>query len=382
MGVLTSQNEQVIIEIGITPIEIKSWHSLVFFESAYTCISNLIFCVNQYMSSALPNLSTLPDNFIMPLPQLSAIELEGEDQQKYLQGQVTCDVNEQQAHSLQHGAHCDAKGKVLSVFRLMTHQGALLLLQPESSVKSSLTELKKFGVFAKVEISQASDLQFTCLVGEQVSQQLVNKIGSLPDALSPVVTYQDASLVYLAGKITRYLLVATPEESKQLLTTIEAEHVNHQVWQLLEISEGFPQLNESTVAKYVPQMLNLDKLAGISFTKGCYLGQETVARMQYLGKNKKMMALLTGRNLTGNNLTSNNPEALTSAIGIEKQMAENWRTGGDVLASYQADTGELYIQAVVANELSDSDVLRVKDSDDVKLVLTALPYENTQNAAE
>ncbi|REL30558.1 tRNA-modifying protein YgfZ [Thalassotalea euphylliae] len=372
MGVLTSQNEQVIIEIGITPIEIKSWYSLVFFESAYTCISNLIFCINHQMSSALPNLSTLHPNFMMPLPQLSAIKLAGEEQQKYLQGQVTCDVNEQHVHSLQHGAHCDAKGKVLSVFRLMTHQGALLLVQPENSVKSSLAELQKFGVFAKVEISQATELTFTCLVGEDVSQQLANKIGSLPDALTPVVTHQGASIVYLAGKITRYLVVASAEEGEQLLGTIQAKQIDYRAWQLLEINEGFPQLNESTVAKYVPQMLNLDKLDGISFTKGCYLGQETVARMQYLGKNKKMMALLTGHSET----------TLASAIGFEKQMAENWRTGGDVLASYQADTGELYIQAVVANELSDSDVLRVKDNDSVKLVLTALPYDNTQNADE
>ncbi|REL25751.1 tRNA-modifying protein YgfZ [Thalassotalea euphylliae] len=324
------------------------------------------------MSSALPNLSNLPQNFVIPLPQLSAIKLEGEEQQKYLQGQVTCDVNEQQAHHLQHGAHCDAKGKVLSVFRLITHQGALLLVQPENSIKSSLAELQKFGVFAKVNISEVTSLKFTCLVGEQTSQQLAAQVGQLPDAQTPVVTYQHTSIVYLAGNIARYLVVATAEDTAQLLNGIDAEPLNSQAWQLLEISEGFPQLSETTVAKYVPQMLNLDKLAGISFTKGCYLGQETVARMQYLGKNKKMMALLTGHSQS----------QFTSALAIEKQMAENWRTGGDVLASYQADTGELYIQAVVANELSDSDVLRVKDNDDVKLVLTALPYENTQNADE
>ena len=324
------------------------------------------------MSSALPNLSNLPQNFVIPLPQLSAIKLEGEEQQKYLQGQVTCDVNQQQAHSLQHGAHCDAKGKVLSVFRLITHQDALFLVQPQSSIKSSLAELQKFGVFAKVDISEATNLAFTCLVGEQVSQQLAAQVGELPSTQTPVVTYQNISIVHLAGDMTRYLLIATPEDTAQLLEGIDAEPLNSRVWRLLEISEGFPQLGETSVTKYVPQMLNLDKLAGISFTKGCYLGQETVARMQYLGKNKKMMALLTGLSQS----------QLSSDLAVEKQMAENWRTGGDVLESYQADTGELYIQAVVANELSDSDVLRVKDNDDVKLALTALPYDNTQDAGE
>ncbi len=95
----------------------------------------------------LPNLEQLPNAYLVALTHYSAISLHGEEQSKYLQGQVTCDVTTSTEHSLLVGAHCNAKGKVFSAFRLINRDSAHLLIQPKASITDSLTELKKFGVF-------------------------------------------------------------------------------------------------------------------------------------------------------------------------------------------------------------------------------------------
>ena len=117
------------------------------------------------LEANLPTLEQLPCAYLVSLAHYSAISLCGEEQSKYLQGQVTCDVTTSAEHSLLVGAHCNAKGKVFAAFRLLNRNGAHLLIQPKASIESSITELKKFGVFAKVEISETDDLGFFALVG-------------------------------------------------------------------------------------------------------------------------------------------------------------------------------------------------------------------------
>ena len=101
------------------------------------------------------------------------------------------------------------------------------------------------------------------------------------------------TLVYIAGQKTRYLLIDSAPSLENIIEEINLPVYSNNIWNLLEISEGFVQLSHESSGEYVPQMLNLQAIHGISFTKGCYLGQETVARMQYLGKNKKALFSLT-----------------------------------------------------------------------------------------
>ena len=110
-------------------------------------------------------------------------------------------------------------------------------------------------------------------------------------------------------------------------------------------------------------MLNLQAINGISFTKGCYLGQETVARMQYLGKNKRALFALTGKDM----------EASVGDI-IEKKLGENWRKAGDVLATYQASNQQSYIQGVLANDIDETTEFRIKTQTS-NLALLPLPYK-------
>ncbi len=311
-----------------------------------------------------PSLKQLPTTYLVSLPHYSAIYLSGEEQSSYLQGQVTCDVNNTNEHNLLLGAHCDAKGKVFSAFRLINRNNSHLLIQPKSSITASIAELKKFGVFAKVDITQADNLSIFALIGEQASELLQANFAQVPDSLTPVVHADGTTIVYLAGKQTRYLLIDEADNLVAKLNKLDLNTYTAPVWNLLEITEGFVQLNEQTSGEYVPQMLNLQAINGISFTKGCYLGQETVARMQYLGKNKRALF----------SLTANTDKPFSPDEVIEKQLGDNWRKAGDILASYQSDDGHCYLQAVLGSDVDETIQLRLKSQPEIKVALQPLPY--------
>ena len=314
-------------------------------------------------SKQLPSLAQLPETYLIELSEFGAISLSGEEQSKYLQGQVTCDVNSSTESSLLVGAHCDAKGKVFSVFRLINRSSAHLLLQPTASIESSLKELKKFGVFAKVTIDLTENLSFIALVGKQASTLLQQEYSQVPDSLTPVVQIGSTSLVYLCGEQPRYIIIDEQVTITALSEKLALPMYSQSVWDLLEISQGFPILTAKTSGHYVPQMLNLQAINGISFTKGCYLGQETVARMQYLGKNKRALFYLS----------SQLEQAFQQDDVIEKQLGDNWRKAGDILASYQADDGNCVIQAVLAND-GDLPLMRVASQADSVVTNQTLPY--------
>lgn len=312
----------------------------------------------------LPTLKQLPSAYLISLDHYSAISLSGEEKSTYLQGQVTCDITTSSEHSLLVGAHCNAKGKVFGVFRLINRNSAHLLVQPKASITVSIAELKKFGVFAKVDICETDELSFFALAGENAANILQNNFTRLPDSLNPVVQSGSTTLVYIAGKQARYLIIELTTMLESILAEMNLPVYNHTVWDLLEISEGFVQLANDSSGEYVPQMLNLQAVNGISFTKGCYLGQETVARMQYLGKNKKALF----------SLTASLQQPLQDDDIIEKQLGEHWRKAGDILSAYQADDGHCYLQAVMSNDIHDKTQLRIKSQPESKVVIQPLPY--------
>lgn len=312
----------------------------------------------------IPSLEELPDTFIVSLDNYSAISLIGEEQTSYLQGQVTCDVNSSNDNNLLTGAHCNAKGKVFSVFRLINRNSSHLLIQPKASMCDSISELKKFGVFAKVDITPTDELSFFSLVGQRATTILQDHFNQIPDSLTPVIQSNTTTLVYVAGKQARYLLIDETPILESIIGTLNLPIYNASLWSLLEINEGFPQLSSVSSGEYVPQMINLQAINGISFTKGCYLGQETVARMQYLGKNKRALY----------SLRTHITKPLENDDVIEKQLGENWRKAGDILTSYQADNGQCYLQAVLNSDLDDSTALRIKSQPESRITVQTLPY--------
>ncbi|MFD1009273.1 tRNA-modifying protein YgfZ [Oceanisphaera ostreae] len=290
---------------------------------------------------------------LYPLSDRAVISLTGEDRAKYLQGQVTCDVEQLKLGDASLGAHCDSKGRLWASFWLASLDEQLVLILNHSLVERQLPELKKFAVFAKAEVADTSEKwQVFGLAGEGLSQWLNEQLDG-SDNLTP-----DGGVVIPVA--AEHALLLLPKES----AAPELPHGDEQEWQGLMIQAGMPDMSQPHQGEYIPQMLNLQALNGISFTKGCYLGQETVARAKYRGANKKAMFILAG----------NSDQPITINQDIELQLGDNWRRAGTVLSIYQKN-GECLVTSVLNKNLEPDAVFRIKGQDDSRLALQALPYD-------
>ena len=198
------------------------------------------------------------------LTDYQLIHVAGDDAHSFLQGQLTCDVrqaNEQQALL---GAHCNTKGRMVSLFCLVKSDDGYRLCLPTEISNLALASLKKYAIFSKVDISLDNTQRL--YLSDQTRQ-------SAPNLQS----------IRLPGSNNYYLIMGhLSHESNYNPSLI------HQ-WHLDNIRAGIPRLYANTSEQFLPHEINLPKLGGVSFSKGCYLGQEIIARMQHVAKLKKRL---------------------------------------------------------------------------------------------
>lgn len=286
------------------------------------------------------------------LTKIAITRLSGQDRVKYLQGQVTCDVNALQPGQSTLGGHCDPKGKLWSDFRLLCLEESLLLLTTPSVLERQLPELKKFAVFSKVEIA-ADERHATGLAGKGTDAWVTAQFG-----------LEQSGLIAggMAVKIEqdRWLQVSS-EQADALPAGDES------LWWGLEIKAGLPHMEAVHQGEFIPQMLNLQALDGICFNKGCYMGQETVARAKYRGANNRALFLLAG--------SAN--EQVNAGDTLEIQLGDNWRRSGMVLNAWQHQ-GQVWLTAVLPKDTEADARFRLKQEESSQLTLQPLPYELTE----
>lgn len=289
----------------------------------------------------------------------------GADGEKYLQGQVTADVSQLTEHQHLLVAHCDPKGKMWSNLRLFRRQDGFAFIERRSLRDAQLTELKKYAVFSKVTIAADDELVLLGVAGFQARAALTTLFSALPDAEKPLVNDGATSLLWFEHPDERFLLVTDTATAERVTDTLrgEAQLNNSQQWLALNIEAGLPVIDAANSAQFIPQATNLQALGGISFKKGCYTGQEMVARAKFRGANKRALWYLAGN-------ASRVPEA---GEDLELKMGENWRRTGTVLAGVQLDDGRILVQVVMNNDMEAGSVFRVRD-DANTLSIEPLPY--------
>ncbi|EPK7407306.1 tRNA-modifying protein YgfZ [Klebsiella aerogenes] len=302
---------------------------------------------------------------LMTLDDWALATITGPDGEKYLQGQITADVSHLTADQHLLAAHCDAKGKMWSNLRVFHRDGGLAWIERRSLREAQLTELKKYAVFSKVTIAANDDLVLLGVAGFQARAALAPLFAALPDAGKPVVTEGVTSLLWFEHPAERFLLVTDADTANRVTDALrgEAQLNNSQQWLALNIEAGLPVIDSVNSAQFIPQATNLQALGGISFKKGCYTGQEMVARAKFRGANKRALWTLAGT-------ASRVPEA---GEDLELKMGDNWRRTGTVLAAVQLDDGSLMVQVVMNNDMEPDSVFRVRD-DAGSLSIKPLPY--------
>ena len=303
----------------------------------------------------------------MALPQFGLIRATGEDGDKFLQGQFTNDIREVDDSRFQMNSYCSPKGRMLANFLVLRHEEELLLQMPLETHELMMKQLPKFILMSKVRIEDATD-SLVCmgLAGPEAESVIRRQLKTLPDEPGRLVREGGITLMRMPGEMPRFELLGDVEEVIKLWEAFspEATVAEPGYWSLLDIRAGIPTIYRSTSETFVPQMTNMQLIDGVSFIKGCYTGQEVVARMRYLGKLKRRMYLASVDTDTcpepGDELFSN-----TSASG---------QGTGKVVDAQRSPEGGCELLSVLEIAAFDQGGVHLESATGPKLQFKPLPY--------
>jgi folate-binding protein YgfZ len=231
----------------------------------------------------------------MPLTQFGIIDANGDDAASFLHGQLTNDTQHLEAATARLSGYCSAKGRLLASF-LSWRSGETIRLLVSKDVQAAVQKrLSMFVLRAKAKLTDASaELAVVGLAGD-VRKALSGVFDAVPDGVHVKVDGPAGALIRVPDALgrLRYLWIGPKAEVEARLPVLEGEltRASAAVWDWLDIRAGEPRITQPVVEQFVPQMVNFDVLGGVNFRKGCYPGQEVVARSQYRGTIKRRTSL-------------------------------------------------------------------------------------------
>ena len=237
-------------------------------------------------------LPTLPDSTLGKEPAWTALDhyalirVTGPDALKFMQGQFTCDLTEITPERSRLGACCTPKGRMLALFRIARVGDEYWLRLPDALAQPLVDHLKKYIPFFKAQLILDDTLSAIGLIGDIAGLELP------PEPVDSARALDDGILIRVPGTVPRFEHWGSSAGIANMSTRLASSVQRPKSWwELTDILAGIGEVYGETREEFIPQMLNLQSLGGISFKKGCYTGQEIVARMQYLGTLKRRMYL-------------------------------------------------------------------------------------------
>ncbi len=312
-------------------------------------------------------------HIVSDLSHYGLIEAQGEEAMDFLQNQFSNDVRQVSDTQSQFNSYCNAKGRMLASFQLFMRNDTYYLRLPASILPQTLKRLSMFVLRARVTLTDASDkLARIGLAGPNAASILAELLEKVPGQLNRVSQTDGLTVIRLPGTDTlgRFEIHGEAEAVQLLWQRLarQATPAGMSSWNLLTILSGVPEIQPQTIEAFVPQMVNLTALDGVSFKKGCYPGQEVVARMHYLGKLKRRMYLLEAE-------TSDVP-----APGENIHAAGEDQGVGKVVAAEPNLAGKVSLLAVLQIAAAEGNALRLGKPDGPALSLQVLPYTVTNEA--
>lgn len=242
----------------------------------------------EHVTERTPQTTDFPRCAISDLSHFGLIRVSGPDARTFLQGQLTNDIHGVTAERAQISSYCSPKGRMLGSFWIFQRGEDLFMQLPRERLDAVLKRLRMFVLRAQVLVEDASDTLARFGIAGDCAAAL---LPTVPSEDRASITRDEITIIRMPGDRARFEVVG-PEDR---LTPVwdhaaaQAEPTNSDFWSLMDIRAGMPNVLAETVEAFVPQMANLQLIDGVSFSKGCYTGQEVVARMQYLGKLKRRM---------------------------------------------------------------------------------------------
>ncbi len=288
---------------------------------------------------------TTSNNILCDLSHLGLLEISGADADIFLQGQLSNDVLMLNGSNAHYTAYCNPKGRMLALFLAFAHYDHLHLQFNRDLLEPIMKRLKMYVMRSKVEIKDVSDsiIKFG-INGPEAAQILASSFAKIPAVDYELVSLDNGAILKLpsVNGDARFEIftdaINAPliwEALKNNCKVVEKPH-----WDWLEIQAGIPDITLKTQEQFVPQMLNLDVLGAINFKKGCYTGQEIVARTHYLGSVKRRTYLASIQSASAAQAGDKVLDATQNEVGQTVRVAPNLQGNFDALIEIRIDAKE------------------------------------------
>ena len=288
---------------------------------------------------------TINNNILCDLSHLGLLEISGADAVTFLQGQVTNDVSLLNGSNAHYSAYCNPKGRMLALFLAFAHYDHLHLQLNRDLLEPIMKRLKMYVMRSKVEIKDVSDsiIKFG-INGPQAASMLEPIFSKIPTVDYELVSLENGAILKLPSynDDARYEIFSDTVNAPIIWDALKShcKVVEKPRWDWLEIQAGIPDIELKTQEQFVPQMLNLDILNGINFKKGCYTGQEIVARTHYLGSVKRRTYLAELANQNAPAAGDKVLDAVKNEVGQIVRVAPNATNGFDALIEVRIEAKE------------------------------------------
>jgi folate-binding protein YgfZ len=310
----------------------------------------------------LSNLSQSPSRY-------GLIKVHGDDAESFLQNQLTNEVSNVTENTHQLTAWCSPKGRIIATFRLFKRDNAYFLSLSEDLLEHVIKKLSMYVMMSKVTLEDVTESFVHLGVSGESAEQDLKKLltEELPSEADGAKTINGLTVLKLAGTIPRYAFFSEAGEAKVLTDSVKQAPDNY--WQYLNIVAGIPSISQASSEAWIPQMVNFIQVNGVDFKKGCYPGQEIVARLNYLGKTKRRMYRLL--------IDSDQLPAINDVI-----TSENEKDAGKILNAVINPDGKAEALAVMkiaeigiaeADSLENNASLKLANNE-ASITLLELPY--------
>jgi tRNA-modifying protein YgfZ len=335
-----------------------------------TCECDFIQAINPVSLCPMPNT-------YYSLAQHEFIRLSGVDSLRFLQGQVSCNTSLLSNTRSLTGALCNLKGRVIADFRLLQHEQYYLLQCSQGMAELVLATLAKYAVFSKLELTllRQDDAALPAptaigLIGDAVDAALLQLGLTLPESPDQLMQNADCSVIRIPAAQKRVEIWFHTAQSLPIF--LDSLHLapaeDLQTWQRADLAAGIIHVTPALSEEYTPQLLNYDISGLIDFKKGCYTGQEIVARMFYRGTAKKRLYLASCQQAVTeqSRVISGNEEPPVSA--------DESKSGNEILAFSNSESPSLLL-AILATETVDAGAsFQLSDQNRSELTIQSLPY--------
>lgn len=268
----------------------SDWQSLLHTSGAQ--MGRIGEDVKDFGNPAQELLAARDGTVLAPLTHLGLIQVAGDDAVDYLQNLTSNDVKKLPANKAEFNSLNNAKGRMMASLLTWRDDGSLLLQLSRDLEAAVQKKLSMYILRSKVKLADVTDQRpLLGLAGNDAATLLAKLGAAVPESDLDITRFSGGSVIRLGAQ--RFMLVLDADSAPTVWQTLSADArpVGTDAWRWLEIQAGIPRVSLATQEHFVPQMINYDVLGGLCFTKGCYPGQEVVARTRYLGKIKRRMFL-------------------------------------------------------------------------------------------